>query len=401
MEQNELVRWHMLNMGGPKDIHVINFHGQTMTERIQAEHQYTSYPLMPGTFATVEMKPARAGIWLLDTEVAEYQQAGMQTIFNVAEEGCHFPLGLANRVISDEQITASHYLDYWEPKLARLNNGGSYNAWSAHVNKSSLQWIQVDLQKIFIISGIQTQGASKYFNQYYIKEFFVAYSKDRRKWNVFKGNSTATHMLFEGNSDSSSVKENQFHPPIAARYIRLFPTSFHNQPALRMELLGCQTQGCSAPLGLENYNIKDAQITASSHKSSWYSSSWLPSLARLNKAGSVNAWQAKSNNNQQWLQIDFLVRKKITGMMTQGASSFGTEMYVTTYAIQYSDNGKNWNSYIDSFTSMEKIFKGNSNSFGYAKNELNPPIYSQYLRIIPKSWNQSIVMRLEVYGCDM
>lgn len=269
------------------------------------------------------------------------------------------------------------------------------------MNKSSLPWIQVDLQKIFILSGIQTQGASKYFTQYYIKEFFVAYSKNNKKWNVYKGNSTAIHKLFDGNSDSSSIKENQFEPPIAARYIRLFPTKFYNQPALRMELLGCEIQGCSAPLGMENYNIKNEQITASSYKSSWYSSSWLPSLARLNKAGSVNAWQAKSNNNQQWLQIDFLLTKKITGVMTQGARSLTSELYVNSYIVQYSDNGNQWKSYMDSSTSMEKIFKGNNNSFGYVKNEFNPPIYSRYLRIIPRSWNQSIVMRLEVYGCNI
>lgn len=38
------------------------------------------------------MKPARPGIWLLDTEVAEYQQAGMQTLFNVAVEGKSYRL---------------------------------------------------------------------------------------------------------------------------------------------------------------------------------------------------------------------------------------------------------------------------------------------------------------------
>ncbi|CAJ0963082.1 unnamed protein product [Ranitomeya imitator] len=596
MHQSELVRWHMLNMGGSKDIHVINFHGQTMTERINSEFRHPAYPLMPGTFATVEMKPARAGIWLLNTEVAEYQQAGMQTLFNVAEEDesrltlstynrcdrvwrrrgersaacnilqhdqfssgsvivwggisleghtalhvlargsvtairyrdeilrplvrpyagavgprfllmqdnarphvagvcqqflqdegieamdwptrspdlnplehlwdimsctihqcqvapqtvqeladalvqvweempqetvrrlirsmprhwCNFPVGMASRIISDEQITASHYIDPWEPKLARLNNVGSYNAWNAHLNRSSLPWIQVDLQKIFLLSGIQTQGASKYFTQFYIKEFFVAYSKDNRKWNVFKGNSTATHKFpallqsssppcdcsseqpapsvssvwTGGNSDSHSIKENLFDPPIPARYIRVFPTRFQNQPVLRMELLGCEIQGCSAPLGMENYNIKDAQITASSHKTSYFSSSWLASLARLNKAGSVNAWQAKSNNNQQWLQIDFLVTKKITGVMTQGPA------LLQSYIVQYSDNGKDWKSYMDTSTSMDKIFQGNRNSQGYAKNEFHPPIYSRYLRIIPKIWNQSIVMRLEVYGCD-
>ncbi|XP_063811714.1 coagulation factor V isoform X2 [Pseudophryne corroboree] len=401
MYQNELVRWHMLNMGSSKDIHVVSFHGQTVTEKLNTEFRHAVYPLIPGTFATIEMKPSRPGLWLLDTEVAEYQQAGMQTIFNIAEEECNFPLGLESRIISDDQITASHYLDHWEPRLARLNNVGSYNAWSAHMNKSSLPWIQVDLQKPFLISGIKTQGANKYFSQYYITEFFILYSKDRRKWTAFKGNSTALHKLFTANSDSSSIKENQLDPPIAARYIRVYPTKYYNKPALRMELLGCEIQGCSAPLGMENSNIKDTQITASSYKSSWYSSPWLPSLARLNKVGSVNAWQAKSNNNQQWLQIDFLVRKKLTGITTQGARYITSEMYVESYSVQYSDNGKTWKSYMDESTSMEKIFKGNRNNFGHGKNEFNPPIYSQYLRIIPKSWNQCIVMRLEIYGCDI
>ncbi|XP_068125921.1 coagulation factor V [Hyperolius riggenbachi] len=399
MYQDELVRWHMLNMGNPRDVHVINFHGQTVTERLKTEHRLSVFPLEPGSFATVEMKPARAGLWQLGTEVAEYQQAGMQAIFNIAETGCNFPLGLESKLISDDQITASHYIDYWEPRLARLNNAGSYNAWSAHMNKSSLPWIQVDLQKTVLISGIQTQGARKYLVPHYITEFFVVYSKDKRKWTAFKGNSTALHKVFQGNVDYSGIKENQFDPPIAARYIRVYPTKYYNKPALRMELLGCEIQGCSSSLGMENNAISDNQITASSYKSSWFSS-WLPSLARLNKAGSVNAWQAKSNNNQQWLQIDFLTVKKITGITTQGARQFTSEMYVQSYSIQYSDNGKTWKAYIDGGTSMEKIFKGNSNGAGYFKNEFNPPIYSRFLRIVPKGWNQSIVMRVELYGCD-
>ncbi|XP_018412784.1 PREDICTED: coagulation factor V [Nanorana parkeri] len=401
MYQDELVRWHLLNMGNTKDIHVINFHGQTVTESITNEHRLAVYPLIPGSFATVEMRPSKPGLWQLDTEVAEYQQAGMQAIFNIADADCNFPLGLANGLISDDQISASHYIDYWEPKFARLNNVGSYNAWSAHMNKSSLPWIQVDLQKTHLISGIKTQGASKYFSQYYITEFFVLYSKDKRKWTAFKGNSSTLHKIFKGNIDSSNIKENQFDPPIAARYIRIYPTKYQNKPALRMELLGCGINGCSTPLGMENSSIKDQQITASSHKWSWYSSPWLPSLARLNKAGSVNAWQAKSNNNQQWLQIDFLTVKKITAITTQGAKQFASEMYVQSYGIHYSDDGRTWKSYIDDSTSMEKIFRGNSNSAGYAKNNFNPPIFSRFLKIIPKSWNQGIVMRVELYGCNI
>lgn len=40
-----------------------------------------------GSFRTIEMKPQRPGWWLLDTEVAEYQQAGMQASYLVIEKG--------------------------------------------------------------------------------------------------------------------------------------------------------------------------------------------------------------------------------------------------------------------------------------------------------------------------
>ncbi|XP_053313463.1 coagulation factor V [Spea bombifrons] len=400
MYENELVRWHLLNMGGPKDIHVVHFHGQTITEKINREILYGTYPLLPGSFATVEMQPSREGWWLLDTEVAEYQQAGMQAMFHIIHKDCNKPLGMTTGLIADQQITASHYTDSWEPKLARLNNAGSYNAWSTIMSKSSLPWIQVDLQRMFLISGIQTQGASKYLKPYYTTEFFVVSSKDNKKWAAFKGNSSGSQKLFDGNSDSSTIKENQFHPPIYARYVRVYPTKYYNRPTLRLELLGCEIQGCFSPLGMENNMIKDEQITASSYKSSWYSSSWKPSLARLNKYGSVNAWQAKANNNQQWLQIDLLQTKRVTGIITQGAKSMTTEMYLKSYGVQYSENGRDWKPYIDQSNSMEKEFKGNINSSGHVKNEFQPPIISRFLKIIPKSWNQNIALRLELFGCD-
>lgn len=49
----------------------------------------------------------------------------------------------------------------------------------------------------------------------------------------------------------------------------------------------------------------------------------------------------------QWLQIELRQVKKITGIVTQGAKSMRKEMFVTSFALQYSDNGKYWNHYTD------------------------------------------------------
>ncbi|XP_039913241.1 coagulation factor V-like isoform X2 [Hirundo rustica] len=183
------------------------------------------------------------------------------------------------------------------------------------------------------------------------------------------------------------------------RYIRLYPTEFYNRPTLRMELLGCEVDGCSLPLGMESGEIKNTQITASSTKTSWFNT-WDASLARLNQSGKMNAWRAKWNNNQQWLQIDLLTAKKITAIATQGVTSMSAENFVKTYVLLYSNEGSEWKSYTEGSSSVPKVFLGNANSNGHVKNFLNPPILSRFIRIVPKTRYRGIALRVELYGCD-
>ncbi|XP_053515284.1 coagulation factor V isoform X2 [Artibeus jamaicensis] len=403
MYEQEWVRLHLLNLGGSRDIHVVHFHGQTLLENGTQQHQLGVWPLLPGSFKTLEMKASKPGWWLLDTEVGENQRAGMRTPFLIIDRECKMPMGLSTGVVADRQIKASEFVGSWEPKLARLNNAGSYNAWMTERMSEfdSKPWIQVDMQREVLFTGIQSQGAKHYLKSYYTTEFRVAYSSDQTNWQIFKGNSTRNVMYFDGNSDASSVKENRFDPPIVARYLRVYPTRFYNKPALRLELQGCEINGCSTPLGMESGKIENTQITASSFKKSWWGDYWEPFRARLNAQGRVNAWQAKANNNRQWLQIDLLKVKKITAIVTQGCKSLSSEMYVKSYAIHYSDHGEDWKPYRQRSSMVDKIFEGNSNFKGHVKNFFNPPIISRFIRIIPKTWNQSIALRLELFGCDI
>ncbi|XP_007531847.1 coagulation factor V [Erinaceus europaeus] len=404
MYEQEWVRLHLLNTGSARDIHVVHFHGQILLENGTQQHQLGVWPLLPGSFKTLEMKASKPGWWLLDTQIGENYRAGMQTPFLIIDKECKMPMGLSTGLITDPQIKASEYLNYWKPNLARLNNGGSYNAWIAEKPSEefdSKPWIQVDMQREVLLTGIQTQGAKHYLKSYYTTEFYVAYSSDQTHWQIFKGNSTENVMYFVGNSDASSIKENQFDPPIMARYIRISPTLSYNKPALRMELQGCEVNGCSTPLGMESGKIENKQITASSFKKSWWGDYWEPSRARLNAQGRVNAWQAQANNNKQWLQIDLLTVKKITAIITQGCKSLSSEMYVKSYTIQYSYQGVEWKPYRHKSSMVDKIFEGNINIKGQVKNFFNPPIISRFIRIIPKTWNQSIALRLELFGCDI
>ncbi|KAM8966171.1 coagulation factor VIII-like [Sarcophilus harrisii] len=64
-------------------------------------------------------------------------------------------------------------------------------------------------------------------------------------------------QVFFGNVDASGIKENAFDPPVIARFLRLQPSHFSVRSTLRMELLGCELNSCSLPLGVENGAISD------------------------------------------------------------------------------------------------------------------------------------------------
>ncbi|KAG9271087.1 venom prothrombin activator omicarin-C non-catalytic subunit [Astyanax mexicanus] len=395
MYTKQLVKWHLINTGSPKDFSSIHFHGQTFVSKHTRDQRQGVYPLLPGFFATLEMWPSKPGLWLLESEIGNSQQRGMQTLFLVLDNVCGHPLGLISGTVKDSQITASDSRSYWLPSLARLHNTGKYNAWST---TKSGEWIQVDFQRPVVISKVATQGAKQFLTSHYVLNYTISYSTDRKRWIFYKADSKAARKA--SNREAHEVKENIFFPPIIGRFIRLHPSHSYNFPTVRMEFYGCELDGCSVPLGMQRNVIQDHQITASSVSTSWYSGPWHPWFARLDKQGSVNAWQAKSNDMQPWLQIELKAVKKITGIVTQGAKSLRTEMFVTAYVLEYSEDGNRWIKYTDDEDYEQKIFTGNTDNNGHVKNYIYPPIFSRFIRIIPKRWQNSITMRIELLGCD-
>nr|XP_061826788.1 venom prothrombin activator pseutarin-C non-catalytic subunit-like isoform X1 [Nerophis lumbriciformis] len=397
MYTKQLVRWHLINMGSPKDFQSIHFHGQTFLHQQATSNRHGVFPLLPGSFATLEMYPSKPGLWQLETEIGINQQRGMQTLFLVLDNDCYRPLGLESGSVKDVQITANITRGYWEPHLARLNNKGKYNAWSTDQYNS---FIQVDFQRPVVISQVATQGAKQLFHSQFVTNYSISYSNDRRRWSVYKGESRYPVKVFAGNQEAYQTTTNTLFPPVIARFIRLHPLQWYSAATVRMEYYGCELDGCSVPLGMENGLIEDQSITASSTSSNWYLGLWLPSYARLNKQGTVNAWQAKYKDMKQWLQVELPEVKKITGIITQGAKSLGKEMYVTFYVLQYSDDGIRWNDYSEDEEQLPRIFRGNDDNNEHVKNFIYPPIFSRFIRIVPRNWKGSITMRVELLGCD-
>uniref|UniRef100_A0A8C3BSH1 Milk fat globule EGF and factor V/VIII domain containing n=1 Tax=Cairina moschata TaxID=8855 RepID=A0A8C3BSH1_CAIMO len=320
---------------------------------------------------------------------------------------CAVPLGMEGGAISDAQLSASsvHYgflgLQRWGPELARLNNHGIVNAWTSS-NYDKSPWIQANLLRKMRLSGIVTQGARRVGKSEYIRAYKVAYSLDGREFTFCKDEKQDTDKVFQGNVDYGTMQTNMLDPPITAQFIRIYPVVCRRACTLRFELIGCEMNGCSEPLGMKSHQISDQQITASSVFKTWGidAFTWHPHYARLDKTGKTNAWTALHNGQAEWLQIDLGDPKKVTGIITQGARDFGHIQYVAAYKVAYSDNGTSWTLYRDSQTNSTKIFHGNSDNYSHKKNVFDVPFYARFVRVLPVAWHNRITLRLELLGCD-
>ena len=95
---------------------------------------------------------------------------------------------------------------------------------------------------------------------------------------------------------------------------------------------------------MESRAIPDSKISASSELNSNHG----PTNARLNfqaANGKTGAWSAKSNDVNQWLQVDFGHPLQVAHIQTQGRQDCGCDQWVTSYAVSYSHDNINWQMY--------------------------------------------------------
>ncbi|XP_046854191.1 uncharacterized protein LOC124447328 [Xenia sp. Carnegie-2017] len=142
----------------------------------------------------------------------------------------HDALGMEIGRIFDYRITSSSFKKDFPPHGARLNTN---SAWSSDVDNER-QWIQIDLCKKKVLSGIATQGCKA--ADEWVTEYSVSYSNDGELYETYQINDI--EEVFIGNRDRNSIVKNVFSPPITARYIRVQPKSWHNKISMRLELYG-------------------------------------------------------------------------------------------------------------------------------------------------------------------
>ena len=114
--------------------------------------------------------------------------------------------------------------------------------------------------------------------------------------------------------------------------------------------------GCVDPLGMDSGAITDAQISASSQWDNNQAASRVRLHMQYQRRGSKRgAWSSRTNDLNQWLQINLGGYSTLTGVATQGRSDH--DQWVTKYRLQYSDDGVIFQFYKELHQTSPKVCK--------------------------------------------
>ena len=93
---------------------------------------------------------------------------------------------------------------------------------------------------------------------------------------------------------------------------------------------------CKHPLGMESGLIPNSAITASTKWSGAYG----PENGRLNfqgASGRYGGWFARTQDLNQWIQVNLGTETQVTGIATQGY--YSKLRYIKSYTLEYSHDG--------------------------------------------------------------
>jgi len=304
------------------------------------------------------------------------------------------PLGMEDGSIPDDAIKASSELDdQHSASRARLNAKPAEEKMGAWVPLESdeNQWLQVDLGKVTRLTKIALQGEAGESSRH-IKEFSVSCSLDGEGFLLYREDNA--DKVFEGSTDQETVVTASLKNPVITQYVKLHPKTWNEGIAMRTEFYGSSADTYSQPLGMENGNIPDDAIKASTELDDQHSAS----RARLNAkpdGEKMGAWVPLESDENQWLQVDLGKVAEITKVSTQGGGE-ESEQSVVSFVLAFSEDQENFLDYQEN--GDVKVFEGNTDGNTTVSHWLVQPVRARFCTVKPKTWNEQIALRLELYG---
>ncbi|XP_076276507.1 hemolectin isoform X2 [Lasioglossum baleicum] len=275
--------------------------------------------------------------------------------------------------------------------------------------ESPHQWLDIEFQRPEPVYGVILQGTDQ--EEAFVTSYRVLFSENGDAFSYVLDDRREP-KLFRGPVDRYKPVEQKFNEPIEAKVVRINPVTWHNGITVKVELLGCQeelTDGdgtpgaqsvpvtttaftdeivkpeCDEPMGLDNDLIFADQVSASSS-----STNLLPNL----KLTSPYVWHPKLDNPHQYVKIDFLEPRALTGIVTKG----GEGTWTTVYKVFYSNDDQRWNPVLDE-KGLEREYLANFDSETSKRNYFDKPVHARYLKVQPVKWHGRVALKLEVLGC--
>lgn len=147
----------------------------------------------------------------------------------------------------------------------------------------------------------------------------------------------------------------------------------------------CEQKVCLHGLGVEDGNITDSQLTASSSDGHF-----TPNKARLN---GDSCWVPSGSATSSWIQVNLGETRKVTGIIIQGCPQ--NDYWLTKFKLRHSMDGATWTDY----TADGESFPGTVDGLTPEIHLLGTPVSARYVRIIPVAFNGQAGLRFDVLGC--
>ncbi|MEQ2275125.1 hypothetical protein XENORESO_021066 [Xenotaenia resolanae] len=147
----------------------------------------------------------------------------------------------------------------------------------------------------------------------------------------------------------------------------------------------CEQKVCLHGLGVEDGNITDFQLSASSSIGSFTANK-----ARLN---GNSCWMPSGSAMSSWIQVNLGQTRKVTGIVIQGCPH--NDYWVTKFKLQHSMDGASWTDY----SGDGDFFLGSTDRNTPDTQLLGTPVSAQYVRLLPQDFSGQAGLRFEVLGC--
>ncbi|XP_034170801.2 neuropilin-1a isoform X4 [Pangasianodon hypophthalmus] len=180
----------------------------------------------------------------------------------ISDSPCSSMLGMVSGQILDSQISVWPEVERgWLPEQARLLTGRS--GWVAPVphGTANSSWLAMDLGFTHWVTAVILQGGRHRDKVMFVRRFKLAYSTNGSDWSYIHEENSTKAKVFMGNQNHDTPEVRSF-KPLMMRFLRVYPErGSHDGMALRLELLGCDTQRAT-PLPPTTTMVTTVRVTA-------------------------------------------------------------------------------------------------------------------------------------------